>query len=402
MRSGIGVRDRPGRYPRARKGETMSVSIATITAVLIVGHIVVFLLLLFDTRQGVVTGYDRAFLWGKALQIAGWGLMMGASSTGLVILFCAGNATLVCGWSLEIFAMLSLKVVMNRAYTAGYVLLPTGSVIALLVPGLAVGTRIMTLFLLQTVTYLIPGAILMFSRRDTSLIQKVTGAIYLLCSMSTLYRVVAILQDSAYAAFPGASSSQGVAFALLLQPFLLLLSSMSYVLLKKEQLNRRLQVFAETDPLTGLSNRRAFFRLAGEHVLRSAARNEPLSLLMIDIDKFKAINDTHGHAAGDDIIANLAATLRESIRQSDIACRFGGEEFVVLLAGCDGREAFRIAERIRAAAERSEPRSIRYTISIGVATERGDGTNLDALIQRADDRMYRAKELGRNRVVQEE
>ena len=88
------------------------------------------------------------------------------------------------------------------------------------------------------------------------------------------------------------------------------------------------QVFAETDPLTGLSNRRAFFRLAGEHVLRSAARNEPLSLLMIDIDKFKAINDTHGHAAGDDIIANLAATLRESIRQSDIACRFGGEEFV--------------------------------------------------------------------------
>ena len=94
MRSGIGVRDRPGRYPRARKGETMSVSIATITAVLIVGHIVVFLLLLFDTRQGVVTGYDRAFLWGKALQIAGWVLMMAASSTGLIVLFRAGNATL--------------------------------------------------------------------------------------------------------------------------------------------------------------------------------------------------------------------------------------------------------------------------------------------------------------------
>ena len=205
MRSGIGVRDRPGRYPRARKGETMSVSIATITAVLIVGHIVVFLLLLFDTRQGVVTGCDRAFLWGKALQIAGWGLMMGASSTGLVILFCAGNATLVCGWSLEIFAMLSLKVVMTRAYTAGYVLLPIGSVVVMLVPGLEVGTRVVALFLLQTATYLIPGAILMFSRRDTSLIQKVTGSIYLLCSMSTLYRVVAILRDSAYAAFPGVS-----------------------------------------------------------------------------------------------------------------------------------------------------------------------------------------------------
>ena len=85
----------------------MSVSIGTITAVLIVGHIVVFLLLLLDARQGVVTEYDRAFLWGKALQIAGWGLMMAAASTGLVVLFCAGNATLVCGWSLEILAMLS-------------------------------------------------------------------------------------------------------------------------------------------------------------------------------------------------------------------------------------------------------------------------------------------------------
>ena len=380
----------------------MSVSIGTITAVLIVGHIVVFLLLLLDARQGVVTEYDRAFLWGKALQIAGWGLMTAAASTGLVVLFCAGNATLVCGWSLEILAMLSLKVVMNRAYTAGYVLLAIGSVIVMLVPRLAVETRIMALCLLQTATYLIPGAILMFSRRDTSLIQKVTGAIYLLCSMSTFYRVFAILQDSAYAVFPGASANQGVAFALLLHPFLLLLSSMAYVLLKKEQLSRSLQVFAETDPLTGLSNRRAFFRLAAEYVRTAALKNDPFSLLMIDIDNFKTINDTHGHSVGDEIIASLAATLRGSIRQTDIACRFGGEEFVILLAGCDPREAFRIAERIRTTAERSEPATVRYTVSIGIAGETGVTANLDALIRRADNGMYRAKKLGRNRVLQEE
>ena len=379
----------------------MNVGIGTITAVLIVGHVVVFLLLLFDTRQGVVTRHDRAFLWGKALQIAGWALMMTASSTGIVALVCAGNALLFCGWSLEILAMLSLKVGVNRSYAIGYLLLSLCSVAFLLAPGLEIATRFLYLCLLQTAMYFVPGVILMFSRRDSSLIQKVTGGIYMVCSMSTLYRAAAILGDGSYAVFPGVSSDQRVLFALLLHPFLLLLSSMAYVLLKKEQLSRNLRVFAETDPLTELSNRRAFFRLAGEYAFRAAAKGEPFSLLMIDIDNFKAINDTYGHAAGDEIIANLAATLCESIRQTDIACRFGGEEFVVLRAGCDPREAFRIAERIRVAAEHSEPRSIRYTISIGIATETGGGTDLDALLRRADDRMYRAKDLGRNRVLTE-
>ena len=123
---------------------------------------------------------------------------------------------------------------------------------------------------------------------------------------------------------------------------------------------------------------------------------------MIDIDNFKTINDTHGHSVGDEIIASLAATLRGSIRQTDIACRFGGEEFVILLAGCDPREAFRIAERIRTTAERSEPATVRYTVSIGIAGETGVTANLDALIRRADNGMYRAKKLGRNRVLQEE
>jgi len=382
----------------------MTVHIATITLVLIVGHIIVFLLLLADTRtrQGAASAYDRAFLWGKALQIAGGGLMMGAAATGAVIPMLAGNALLIGGWGLEILAMLSLKIGSNRAYAAGYIALTLACVVVLLVPGPGTGARFLWISALQAVMYSVPGAILAFSRVESSLIQRVTGGIYILCSLAMVARVVSILRNSANAVLPGASSDQTVVFALLLHPFLLLLSSMAYVLLKKEQLSRSLQVFAETDPLTGLSNRRAFFRLAAEYIRTAALKNDPFSLLMIDIDNFKTINDTHGHSVGDEIIASLAATLRGSIRQTDIACRFGGEEFVILLAGCDPREAFRIAERIRTTAERSEPATVRYTVSIGIAGETGGTANLDALIRRADNGMYRAKALGRNRVLQEE
>jgi diguanylate cyclase (GGDEF)-like protein len=380
----------------------MTVHIGTITLVLIVGHIIVFLLLLADTRQGVASAYDRAFLWGKAIQIAGWGMMILAASTGATLPMFVGNALLIAGWGLEILAMLSLKIGSNRAYAAGYVVLTLACVFVLMVPGPGIDTRLLWISALQALMYSVPGSILAFSRDESSLIQKVTGGIYLLCSLAMIARIVSILRNSANAVLPGASTDQVAAFALLLHPFLLLLCSMAYVLLKKEQLSRSLQVFAETDPLTGLSNRRAFFRLAAEYIRTAALKNDPFSLLMIDIDNFKTINDAHGHSVGDEIIASLAATLRGSIRQTDVACRFGGEEFVVLLAGCDPREAFRIAERIRATAERSEPATVRYTVSIGIAGETGASANLDALIRRADNGMYRAKALGRNRVQTEE
>ena len=379
----------------------MNVHIGVVIVVLIIGHILTFLLLASDISQHALTRFDRAFLWGKASQIAGWSLILCGEFLRPVVLFPAGNALLFCGWGLETLAMLSLRVRVARPHAAFYCLLVGLSLLFLAVPGPDPGRRAFLLCVLQTTMFAPPGAALLFSRFETSALQKTAGVIYALCCVTTLYRGIAALNGTIDVYRPADSPLAALLFGTLLPPLLLLLGGMGYVLIKKEQLSRTLRVFAETDSLTGLSNRRAFFSLAGEYVLRAAAKKEPYSLLMIDIDNFKKINDTHGHAAGDGIIAGLAATLRKSVRETDVACRFGGEEFVVLLAGCDLPEAFRIAERIRATVERSDPASIRHTVSIGIATERGGGTDLDALLRRADDRMYRAKHLGRNRVLTE-
>ncbi len=379
----------------------MTVHIGVVIVVLIIGHILTFFLLASDISQHALTRFDRAFLWGKASQIAGWSLILAGEFALPDIFFTAGNALLFCGWGLETLAMLSLRIRVTRAHVAFYLLLVVLSLVLLPLPGLDHGLRALLLCILQTAMFAPPGAALLFSRRETSILQKTAGAIYALCCVTTLYRGVAAWTGMLDVYLPAGSTFLTLLLGTLLPPLLLLLGGMGYVLIKKEQLSRSLRIFAETDSLTGLYNRRAFFSLAGEYVLRAAEKKERFSLLMIDIDNFKRINDSYGHATGDDIIASLAATLRKSIRQTDIACRFGGEEFVVLLSGCDGREAFRIAERIRATAESSEPRSIRYTVSIGIAAEPCPDTDLDALIQLADNRMYRAKDLGRNRVLPE-
>jgi len=134
-------------------------------------------------------------------------------------------------------------------------------------------------------------------------------------------------------------------------------------------------------------------------------RTRPLSLLMIDIDNFKAINDHHGHPAGDDVLRALADRLSASMRAGDVCGRLGGEEFAVVLPDEDRDGAAASAERLRAAVEtlgveaESARERIGFTVSIGVSTLPQDGYTLDELLRQADERLYRAKEAGRNKVV---
>lgn len=158
----------------------------------------------------------------------------------------------------------------------------------------------------------------------------------------------------------------------------------------------QLQKRANVDPLTDVATRRAFFeRLEADPNLSGVA-------LMIDIDHFKAINDTHGHIAGDEVIRNVAARLKDQLRASDIVCRYGGEEFAVFLRDADSAEAERIAERMRTAVEAAEFGAadvcVSATISIGLATKSVD-EDLSASIKNADDALYKAKEGGRNRLA---
>jgi diguanylate cyclase (GGDEF)-like protein/PAS domain S-box-containing protein len=156
------------------------------------------------------------------------------------------------------------------------------------------------------------------------------------------------------------------------------------------------------DHLTGLANRRAFFETAGLELQRWARAPRPVSLLLIDADHFKRINDAHGHAAGDAVLRHLAAAMSASFRAMDMLARLGGEEFVVLLPGTPLDGAAAVAERLcRRLAEQAvvvDGRAIPCTVSIGVATMDTSIDGVDALVQRADRAMYAAKALGRNRV----
>ncbi|HLH94674.1 MAG TPA: PleD family two-component system response regulator [Xanthobacteraceae bacterium] len=174
-----------------------------------------------------------------------------------------------------------------------------------------------------------------------------------------------------------------------------------------ERLRDNMQLSIEmaiTDALTGLYNRRYMESHVGTLVDQAAARGKPLSVLILDIDYFKSINDTHGHDAGDSVLQDFAVRIRKSIRGIDLACRYGGEEFVVVMPETDMAVATMVAERLRRRIA-SEPfpiqkgaRSIDVTISIGIAGL-SPGDDAAAVIKRADLALYRAKRDGRNRVV---
>ncbi|OYQ35886.1 hypothetical protein CHU95_06380 [Niveispirillum lacus] len=167
--------------------------------------------------------------------------------------------------------------------------------------------------------------------------------------------------------------------------------------------NARLDMLASTDPLTGLLNRRRFMELAAAEQLRAGRHQRPLSLLLIDLDHFKRVNDEHGHRMGDAVLRTAAAVVAGAIRGSDLAARFGGEELVLLLPETDLTGAAGMAERLRQAFATAvtslDGVDVRVTASLGVAAWRGPTESLDNLIHRADQALYAAKHAGRDRVM---
>lgn len=173
----------------------------------------------------------------------------------------------------------------------------------------------------------------------------------------------------------------------------------------EERLRRAVELAesrANTDELTGLNNRRAFFAL-GEQATRQALRNQhPLSLIMFDLDHFKQINDSYGHAIGDRVLQKVATTVDSMARDSDVLGRIGGEEFAILMYNTDPNESSHLAERIRQAIAESTIEAVGQTLgctaSFGIAAAHGRPISLEHLLSEADHAMYRAKSRGRNRV----
>jgi two-component system cell cycle response regulator len=162
---------------------------------------------------------------------------------------------------------------------------------------------------------------------------------------------------------------------------------------------------AITDQLTGLHNRRYMERHLSNLISNAGKTGRPLAFLIMDIDYFKSVNDTHGHDIGDEVLREFSARIGANVRGLDLACRYGGEEFVVVMPDTDISFAYMVAERLRRSVETTpfdisrDPKKLNITISIGIASSEGEKDTAEALLHRADQALYRAKRDGRNRVV---
>jgi diguanylate cyclase (GGDEF)-like protein len=171
---------------------------------------------------------------------------------------------------------------------------------------------------------------------------------------------------------------------------------------ERKRTETALRELAHHDPLTGVPNRRLFFVSAAREFARARRSQRPLSLISIDIDHFKNINDQYGHAAGDEVLKSLSYTWGRLLREVDLLSRLGGEEFAVLLPDTALVGAHLVAERLRQSVAQHEvtenTEEIRCTISAGVSTLQPADASIDDILRRADESLYRAKKAGRNRV----
>ncbi len=223
---------------------------------------------------------------------------------------------------------------------------------------------------------------------------------------------VNILSTFLFAAFPQFLAVIGIAhgfqhaqYAVLIWPAAIAMMLAHYAFALNYRLRyeseANLALISNTDPLTGVSNRRHFIPMIRHEIMRSQRLKHPVSLIVLDIDNFKKINDVYGHSTGDAAICTLANICRKMARQIDFVGRLGGDEFAILLLEAHLEDALTIAERIRAAVEKTSIKSfdsveVHFTVSIGVAEQPFDNSSEEWLTERADAAMYQAKLGGRN------
>jgi diguanylate cyclase (GGDEF)-like protein len=241
-------------------------------------------------------------------------------------------------------------------------------------------------------------ALIIFKMKRKSFAEYFTQTVFLLTACISLIRcVIAMLQTGTLHATTDISALQHIYLATF--SFSILALSLGFMLMVNRCLQLKLEYTAAHDSLTGLYRREAFFDLLEKEMARSLRYHQPLSLLMIDLDNFKAINDRHGHSGGDLVIEDFSRKAQQALRMHDAMGRYGGEEFIVALPNTTQEGAHVIAERIRDLATQARSDDLpAYTVSIGIATLQDANQDAKKLADKADQALYVAKRAGKNRV----
>jgi diguanylate cyclase (GGDEF)-like protein len=229
---------------------------------------------------------------------------------------------------------------------------------------------------------------------------------YALGAVSYLLRALPVIVMPDLLGF-GFSNAGLLELGMILSFAVLILTSVGFLVVQKDRAEHAATKLAVTDPLTGVFNRRTFLELADKEIARTRRTSSALSLVILDLDHFKAVNDRHGHQAGDYVLKRFVEVTKLCLRQEDLLVRYGGEEFCVLLPNTNAEDAFALAERVRKAVEfgafvwksgRDETH-IPVTVSAGVAElDLPRLEEIGGLVSRADEALYAAKRAGRNRV----
>lgn len=380
--------------------------VRTLILVLFAGNLA-FAVLVAAFHYSTDAGRDRAgnryLFLSKAFLAAGFFLMLLRGAAPTLVSVNAGNTFCLIGFHFE--AAVILRILNERRLVRAYqtplsilaFLLFNAAELILPNPSIRVAAASVCIILILALP-----CVRLFVSPNSGKFKRLVGAMHLLVLMMLVPRAVHAL-TSEMSLFAGGYVQILTFMTMVLQ---LIFGLPAYLLLIKEESDKIIANMAATDMLTGLANRYAFIDAAQRVFHRTCFKGGTLSVLFIDIDFFKKVNDTHGHGFGDKVLAALGKSVNGCLRPTDLSCRYGGEEFVILLHDADAASALTVAERIRmAAAALSFPEKPGFSLTLSIGTVSGSpakADDLDLFIERADCALYAAKHTGRDKVVEYE
>ncbi|WP_162551123.1 GGDEF domain-containing protein [Paenibacillus tepidiphilus] len=376
--------------------------IRTLLYLFIFGNLFIALLITFYRYHFTRDIASGTFIAAKWLQVACWCSMLLWDAMPRWIAIPFSNGLILIGYGLEIAALLLMMGMLGRKEMLYYLCIAAGSIVSFLVVVLFFNRPNMRVAVasLWAMLFVIYPALRLTRRKDGSPLQRLLGSVFYLIAAAMLVRAVAaaFLEPDMSALSPDAAQYP----YLLGMFFMMIMGTAAFVLLSNEHSYEELKRMATYDTLTAILGRRAFFLEAEVKLALAVQKGEPYTLLLMDIDHFKTVNDTYGHDQGDKVLQEFALTVEARLGNGDLFGRVGGEEFAVVLYGLNEAESSLKAEQLREAVLAASQLKLPCdcTVSIGIITVKPDQwTSLSMLYKLSDRALYQAKQNGRNRVV---